>query len=158
MLLRKSCVLMLLVCCSWPHWADADDSDDTLKHFTSKSDLVVSGKIVSQSIATIREIGVVRYACDFLISDVAIGAKERKGKKIRVIIKRFEQNANEKHSLIKQDAECILFLKKQKPGNMPEWETADFWFGVQQPSVWMMRSIKRLNGAAMPDRAVAPPR
>ena len=65
-----------------------------------------------------------------------------KGKGIRVNIKRFERVGKDKHPLIKKDAECILFLKNAKP-NFPDWETADYWFGLQHPSPSMARSLKR---------------
>src|SRR5262249_39193142 len=55
--------------------AFADDSDDTLRFFLSKSDLVVVGAITSQPFGTVTEVGVVHYICDFGITQVLKGKK-----------------------------------------------------------------------------------
>ena len=126
-----------------PTIALTDSSDDTLKFYLSKSDLVILGTILNQPGAVIDEVGVPNYYCDFKVTDVLKGDATLKGKTIRVNIVRFEGDKKDHHPLIKKDAECILFLKKEE-NNFPFWETADFWFGVQYPSPWMARSLKRL--------------
>jgi hypothetical protein len=122
----------------------ADTSDDTLKFYLSKSDLVVVGRIVSEVGAVIWEFGVPNYICDFEIQDVIKGDENLKDKKIKVNIMRFEMAEEDKHPLIKKDSKCILFLKKANKGNTPEWVTADVWFGIQHPFPWMIKSLKRL--------------
>lgn len=122
-----------------------DDGDDTLKSFLSKSDLVVMGKITSEPIGINYETGVPNYNCEFRVQDVLKGDAKLKAQVIKINIMRFEIDAKDKHPLIKKDGECILFLKSAAP-NTPGWVTADFWFGIQYPSPWMARSLKRLAG------------
>jgi hypothetical protein len=130
--------LLLAPAISW-----ADTSDDTLKMCLAKSDLVALGTIKSEPVGIIDENGVPNYICDFKVSDVLKGDAGLKDKTIKVNIMRFEMDAKDKHPLIKKDGECILFLKSATP-DTPSWVTADFWFGVQHPSPWMARSLKRL--------------
>lgn len=122
----------------------ADDSDDTLRLYLSKSDLAVLGTIVSEPVGHLFEAGVPNYICEFRVSDVCQGDSKLEGKTIRVNIKRFEMDKKDHHPLIEKDAECILFLKKEGTGTTPQWVTTDFWFGIQHPMPWMARSIKRL--------------
>lgn len=124
-------------------WADA--SDDTLKFYLSKSDCVALGTIVSEPHAIIMESGVLTYTCDFRISDVVKGEGGMKNRTIRVSIQRLEMDTKDRHPLLKKDSECILFLKNASP-NVPQWVTADFWFGIQFPSPAMIRSLKRMDG------------
>jgi hypothetical protein len=62
----------------------------------------------------------------------------------------------DRHPLIKKDAECILFLKKQPPGNIPRLASADYWCGVQHPSPWMFKSLRRLAGELSSKRHLLP--
>ena len=57
---------------------------------------------------------------------------------------RIVETPKDHHPIIKKDAECILFLKKQPKGSIPQWITADPWFGIQHPLPGMARSLKRL--------------
>lgn len=122
----------------------ADDSDETLVRWLSRSDLVVLGMIVTEPTGITSELGVPNYICEFKVSDVCKGDMDLKGKIIRGNIKRFEMKKEDHHPLIKRDSECILFLKMEGNGTVPQWVTADFWFGIQQPIPWMVRSLKRL--------------
>ena len=122
----------------------ANDSDDTLKFYLSKSDLVVLGTIVSEPEGLVDEKGVPNYICEFKVSDVCKGNADLNGKSIKVDIKRFEMHKNDHHPLIKKDAECILLLKKEQEGTIPHWVTTDFWFGIQYPAPSMVKSLKRL--------------
>ena len=124
--------------------AKADDSDDTLKFYLSKSDLVVLGNIISIPVAFMSESGVPNYNCKFKVVDVIKGDNSLKGKIIDVSVLRFEIHKKDHHPLITKDAECILFLKKVPQGTVPLWRTSDYWFSVQYPSPWMVRSLKRL--------------
>ena len=120
-----------------------DDGDDTLKSFLAKSELVVVGKITSEPIGINDEAGVPNYNCEFHVQDILKGDSKLKAQVIKINIMRFELDAIDKHPLIKKNSECILFLKSAAP-NTPVWVTADFWYGVQYPSPWMARSLKRL--------------
>ncbi len=121
------------------------DEGDTLNRLLSKSDLVVLGKITTEPHGVISRSGVPNYICEFHVQDVLKGDAKLKDQVIEVNIMRFEMDAKDKHPLIKKDSECILFLKSATP-DTPSWVTADFWFGVQHPSPWMARSLKRLAG------------
>jgi hypothetical protein len=112
------------------------DSDDTLRFYLSKSDLVVCGSITSEPIGLSSETGVIHYSCDFTVTDVLKGDSALKETTIKVSIGRFEIDARDRSPLIGKDSECILFLKGQG--------TADFWFGIQQFSPAMVGSVKRL--------------
>ncbi len=121
----------------------ADEGDDTLKYFLSKSDCVASGTIISEPIGVVYEAGVVEYICDFKVTEVLKGDAMTNGVTARVVIVRFEQDASDRHPLIKKGGDCILYLKTAS-GSIPKLRTADFWFGVQYPNSSLMRSLKRL--------------
>jgi hypothetical protein len=127
-----------------PLEAFADASDDTLRLYLSKSDLVVLGKITTEPLGIAHELGVPNYICQFRIDDVLKGESKLQSKSIKVNIKRFGTDKSDHHPLIKRGSECILFLKKASQSTVPAWVTADFWFGVQPTSPWMARSLKRL--------------
>ncbi len=122
----------------------ADESDDTLKYYLSKSDLVAVGTISPNSLAIIDALGVPNYICVFQIKKVIKGDSQLEGKNIRVNIMRFEIQEKDKSPLIKNGGECILFLKNVRP-RIPSWETVDFWFGVQNYSPWMAKSLERIE-------------
>jgi hypothetical protein len=124
--------------------AQADEGDDTLVYFLRKSDLVVIGTIKNEPVGVFTENGVPNYVCDFAVSEVLKGDRAHKDKTLRINIVRFEMDDKDRHPLLKKDTECIVFLKKEPEGNIPRWATADFWFGLQQPSPWMAKSLKRL--------------
>jgi hypothetical protein len=134
---------VIVIACSFlPLTASADDADDTLRFYLSKSDVVVLGTIKGAPESTVEEAGVPNYICQLAITDVAKGDAELKGETIAINIVRFEFNEKDRHPLIKSDAECILFLKKQSSGT--QLASADYWFGVQHPSPWMFKSLRRL--------------
>ena len=132
----------------------ADDSDDTLKRWLSKSELVVLGTIVSEPIGFFSEAGVPHYSCQFKVSDVCKGDSKLKDKTINLSIARFEMHKKDHHPLIKKGAECILFLKNVGTEKKPGWVTTDFWFGIQHPIPWMAKSLTRL--ATIANAAEAP--
>ena len=77
----------------------ADDSDDTLQLYLSKSDLVVLGTIVTEPMGLYDEAGVPNYICEFKVSDVCKGDTKLKDTTIRVNIKRFEMDKKDHHPL-----------------------------------------------------------
>jgi hypothetical protein len=127
----------------------ADDGDDTLRAWLTKSELVVAGQIVSEPIGITHETGVPNYLCDFKVADVLKGDATLAGTTIAVNIVRFELAEKDKSPLVKKDAECILFLKNVSP-DKPVWRTADMWFGLQPASPWLARSLKRLDAEVRP--------
>jgi len=121
----------------------ADEGDDTLRFYLAKSKLVVLGEITSMSGADMTELGVLGYMCEFRVEDVLLGDEKLKGAAIKVRIIRFGVGEKDHLPLLEKGQQCILFLKPLEQSSA-EWITADFWFGVQYPSPWMARSLKRL--------------
>jgi hypothetical protein len=130
----------------------ADEDDDTLSFYLSKSDVAVVGMIVSKPQVTIDERGVANFYCDFNVADVCHGDAKYQGKVVRVNIHRFYGDGDKRHPLIAKDAECLLFLKLESDGDTPEFVTADFWFGLQHPNSAMARSLKRIVKEQMAGR------
>jgi hypothetical protein len=122
----------------------ADEDDDTLSFYLSKSDVAVVGMIVSKPQVTIDERGVANFYCDFHVADVCHGNTKYRGKTIHVNIHRFYAPGEKRHPLITQDAECLLYLKLESDDAIPEFVTANFWFGLQHPSESMARSLMRI--------------
>lgn len=121
-----------------------NDGDDTLKHYLSKSPLVVVGKISEHPRGgLVNDTVAVSYWLKFSVTEVLQGDQRLVGKTIDFTLVRFELSPKDQHPLAKKDAECILFLKQSS--NKPSWETADVWFGIQPASPLMAKSLKRLS-------------
>lgn len=123
--------------------ARADDSDDTLRFYVKKSDIIVSGAVVSEPKGLVDESGIINWVCTFKVAETLHGSKPD-AEMIDVNIVRFGIDAKDRPSYLKKDAECILFLKNVAKAEKPAWKTADFWFGIQPRFPMMERSIKRL--------------
>lgn len=134
----------VLIVALWVPAGFADTDDDTLRFYLSKSELVVTGEITTEPSCYTREAGVPEYSCEFKIAEVLKGDDILNGETIRVTIRRFESGPKDRHPLVEQGAECILFLDDTERGH-PAYVTADFWFGVQRPSASLVRSLKRLT-------------
>jgi len=141
--MKKQALLALACVAVLPFIAFADSSDDTLKLYLAKSDVIIQGTILNEPAGVFDEDGVPNFYCEFKVSDVLKGDANLEGTTVKVNIVRFEMDKKDHHPLIKKDAESILFLKRSKD-NVPKLETADFWFGVQHPFPWLARSLKRL--------------
>jgi hypothetical protein len=128
--------------------ASAGEGDETLRFFLAKSDLVVSGTINSNSVVVTTDPGIPNYLFEFQVDDVLKGEVGLKGKLIRVSIRRFEGGRNWKgHPLLKDGAQCILFLRGVKPPSLPAWREADPRFSVQPANPSMTESLRRLAAA-----------
>ncbi len=150
----------------------AADEIDILKYLYDKSDLIVAGKIIDEPGEILSRPGVrlsiLRGACDFQVEDVLKGDGKLKGQNIRVGFRRVGLgDEEEKHKLYRKDAECILFLKYEAPGELLPWEieelkrlgieerevpkmlirwrSVDWWFGVQPRNSAMERTLKSLS-------------
>jgi hypothetical protein len=128
----------------------ADDGDDTLLMYLSKSDAVILGQFTSELIGESGEAGVIHYQADFKISQLIKGdvlGERRAGGTIKVNIVRFESEPEDRLPELKTGGKCILFLKCNDRQANPSYLTSDMWFGVQRFSPWMARSLKRLAEA-----------
>jgi hypothetical protein len=139
--MRMAMVFGLVVVLAAP--AFVRGSDDTLRYFLSKSDLVVLGEITSNASRSSEEVGAVNYACDFQMAEVLKGRKPA-DEAIPVIVTRFELEEGDRLPELKKGCKCILFLRNTGTGDKPRWETADVWFGFQRPSPSMARVLKKL--------------
>ncbi len=142
--------LLALALAFVPGVCRGDEGDDPLRVLLSRADLVVLGTIASEPMRVSFEAGVVHYPCDFQVAEVCKGDAALEGMTLQVNIKRLEMYEKDHHPLIKKDAECILFLKKESKGTKPPWVTSDFWFGIQHPSPWMAKSLKKLASQERP--------
>lgn len=128
-------------------FAVADDGDDTLRFYLSKSDVVLLGEFTSEPIGAIKEAGVIHYQADCKISQLIKGealGERRAGGTVKVNMVRFEQEAEDQFPELKKGGKCILFLKCNDRQATPSYITSDVWFGVQRPSPWMAKSLSRL--------------
>jgi hypothetical protein len=120
--------------------AQADASDDTLRYFLNKSDLVVSATLTKQVDGFSFESGVEHYRCKFTVDQVVKGNAKPK-QAIDVSVVRFELLPEDKLAGLKKGAKFILFLKGDaKKG----WRTADFWFGIQPHYPQMVRGLTQV--------------
>jgi hypothetical protein len=126
-------VLLVWSNSAFPREAD----DDTLRFYLTKSDLAVSGTIISEPAGFSSESGIVVYQFKFKVSE-ALAGKPPKSKEISVGIARFERGAADRLFYMRKGSKCILFLKNNGEG-------ADFWFAIQPFSSAMARSLKRLS-------------
>lgn len=67
--------ILLLPLCLFCSVAVADDGDETLRFYLSKSDVVALGKFASEPIGKSSEQGVVHYQADFKIARLIKGEK-----------------------------------------------------------------------------------
>jgi hypothetical protein len=145
-------LLPFLLACLVPGLVLADDGDDTLRFYLSRSDVVVLGEFASELDAHTREAGVVHYGGTFRIDQLIKGkaqGERRVGGTIDVHVVRFESAPEDRLPELKKGGRCILFLKENKQPGSP-CSTVDVWFGVQRPSPWMARSLARLAGEQAP--------
>lgn len=150
--MRKTvfCVLMIVM----PTPVLGDDGDDTLTYFLSKADLAIAARIASEPFGFEDEVGVVNYVCKVNVLEVLKGTSIEK-QELSVNIVRFEIDPQDRIPWLKKGAKCILFLKWVGPKEVPAWQTADFWFGIQRYGPWMTRSLKRLGKRGATDGAQA---
>ncbi len=121
----------------------ADDSEDTITYFVSKSDCVVAGTIVGEPLRIVSEPGRVEYFCDFSVVEIYKGDGITTGV-TRVVISRSEQDESDLRPIISKGMACVLFLKFD-PNRIPKLRTADLWFGIQPSSLILSRYLEGLK-------------
>jgi len=124
--------------------AAGNESDDTLRYYLSKSELVVVGTITNEPLVVFDSEYVPNYICKFNVSTVLKGDEALARTIIPVTIVRFEKTKEDKNPLVKRGGKCILFLRKSV-GENSGWETADFWFGIQDPFPWLADALSRVQ-------------
>jgi hypothetical protein len=138
----RELVRILIAALSFAPQVLADTSDDTLRFFLSKSELVLVGTIAAEPIGEISEAGVVNYACSLVVSETLAGVA-LKEQTISLRVLRFETQPEDRLPYLKKGAKVVVFLKARENA-YPVWQTADFWFGVQPYSSKMASSLKTL--------------
>ena len=153
--------ILLLPLCLFCSVAVADDGDETLRFYLSKSDVVALGKFASEPIGKSSEQGVVHYQADFKIARLIKGEKSGEratGGTVRVNCVRFELSSEERPAQLKQGGNAILFLKCLSNGHgrkpLPSYITTDPWFAIQPPQAAMADALARLADAPFPGGSV----
>ena len=123
----------------------SDDYDgDTLKHYLSKSEIIVTGKIVLVPPAVSSEGGsIANYSFHYQILEVIKGEAKLKGTIIQVSFKRFSSKDIKDNTVIKDNSEHMLFLKERVTKNNKYWTLADMWFGIQPINNFMRQELIR---------------
>lgn len=132
---RPFCTMLLITL--FPVALRADDSDDTLRFYLSKAQLVIGCEVLDEPIGLVTEAGVTNYICQVRILSVLHGACDKE--KLRVNVVRFDGTGR----IPKQDGKCILFLRNVAL-DTPEWQTADFWFGIMDYHERNAAALKRV--------------
>lgn len=138
-----------LLVCLFSGVVRADDGDDTLQFYLSKSDVVARGEFTSGLIDFNDEAGVINHVGDFKISQLIKGkplGKRRVGGTINVYIVRFELQPEDRLPELKKGGKCILFLKHNER-QTPPYRTSDMWFGVQPASPTLAAALFKLAEA-----------
>jgi len=102
-----------------------------------QSDLVVAGKLTfawRERVANDR----VRYHIEIKVSDVLHGQPPQEGK-IWAKLERFERNAGDSLTWLKNGSRCVLFLKKS---DEQWWHGADPWFQVQRYNAALVEQLR----------------
>jgi hypothetical protein len=136
--------LLALAGLAAPRLAAADENEDTLRYYLGRSDLVLTGEIVSEPIPMTLESGVVHYVFDFRPVEAAKGALPSEAA-VKVSVVRLEQARDERPAYLRKDGRCILFLDRAPASETPPWRSADAWFGIQPANAAMTRALKRLG-------------
>ncbi|HUY91209.1 MAG TPA: hypothetical protein VMV10_20895 [Pirellulales bacterium] len=137
----RFCVPIVVLCLPMAA-ARADDGDDTLRYYLSKSSLVVSGKIVEGPRARILS-GVIYVSLKLKVTKVIKGEADGD---ILVGLTRYRSKDEPLPEVMKKPGSVILFLNKGKLN--PEiggWVGADPWFAIQPYNSVLERSLARVH-------------
>ena len=135
-------LLAIVLLATLVHGAYADTDDNTLRGYLNKSELVVVGNISRMIVTVVDDAGAPEYVCNFQIDEVIKAHPLQTNSVISVNIKRFETQDGDKHPLVAEGKQSILFLKHTY--DEKGWDTVDYWFGIQYPFPALIRSLKRL--------------
>ncbi len=123
-----SFALLLLI----PAILVADEGDDTLLYYISKSDFIVSGTLESRAgVLVDRDGGWGTWMCNLRINEVLKGSVITSTVAVTIYAL-----ADKRPLYMNGDTSCILFLRGSG-GGIRTWQNADPWFGVQ-PYNWLM--------------------
>lgn len=140
---RSACAVVVFVLLA--RSSLADDGEDTLRSYLSKSSLVVSGEIIAGPDVSTTEQWVNRYSMRVKVAKVIKGGINDKELKdgLDLTVIRFEKKVSERLAFLKKDGRVILFLR-ERDDNVRGWRSVDPWFGVQQYNEIMEDELERL--------------
>lgn len=124
----------------------ADDGDDTLRYYLSKSSLVVSGEITEGPRMTFMDASVIRYSFRLKITKIMKGSVKENELKDGLGVSAIhpEIDKRERLAFVKKGERVILFLRERED-KFGGWEGVDPWFGVQQHNELMEDALERLH-------------
>jgi hypothetical protein len=141
------CMIALGLALALPGLVAARDSEETLRFYLAKSDVVVAGEFTSEPVRKTPNKFTTHYQADFTITQLLkweAPGKAQVGGVIKVHVVRTELEDEDRLPELKKGGKCILFLECHDLKPTPSYITADVWFGVQRPSSWMAKSLARL--------------
>ena len=128
----------------------AEEGDDTLRYFLSKSDIVVIGKVATDPEVDVSEDGVAK--CRFGVSVTESLKGDNADDYINVTVAHSASNADDKLPWLNKKSKVLLFLRNAGDQERPNWTGADVWFSVQPHSGRMASSLKRLVAETQTER------
>jgi hypothetical protein len=122
----------------------AGDTEEALRLFLAKSDVVALGEFTTEPLGKETNGEYRHYQADFKITQVIkwdAPGETPVGKNIEVhILLEGEERLLE----MKKGGKCLLFLQCHDLKPNPSYITADFWFGVQRPNPGLAKSLSRI--------------
>jgi hypothetical protein len=138
------CTFLLGLALVLPGLVVAGDSEEALRLFLAKSEVVVLGDFTTEPVVkeTFEENR--QYQADFKIAQVIkwdAPGETRVSETIKVhILLEGEDRLPE----MKKGGRCLLFLQCHDPKPNPSYITADWWFGVQRPNPALVKTLSRI--------------
>ncbi|HUY88686.1 MAG TPA: hypothetical protein VMV10_08125 [Pirellulales bacterium] len=156
-ILYRFCVPIVVLCLPMAA-ARAEDGDDTLKYYLSRSSLVVSGELTSHPVAMGFEIGESQYSFKVKVAKVLKGnaPADLSARLARIELRRDapaglsfglahpELRRDDRLAWLKKGTHVIVFLR-ERDDVLGALRGADPWFAVQPASDTMERSLARLS-------------
>jgi hypothetical protein len=126
-----------------PNFA-AGDSEEALRLFLAKSDVVVLGEFATEPVGKEASWEYRLYHADFRITqlikwDAPGEAREGGTIKVHVLLE-----GEERLPEMKKEGKCLLFLQCHDVKPNPSYITVDLWFGVQRPNAGLAKSLSRI--------------
>jgi hypothetical protein len=126
-----------------PNFASGD-SEEALRLFLAKSDVVVLGGFTTEVVGKETSGEYRAYHADFKITQLIkwdAPGEARVGETIKVHILR---EGDERLPEMKKDGKCLLFLQCYHLKPSPSYLTVDVWFGVQRPSPGLAKALSQI--------------
>jgi hypothetical protein len=143
-------ILIALTAALFAGSAVADEGDDTLRHFLSKSDIVLVGKIATEPEVHASDGGSAKYLFGFAVTESLKG--EIADNYLNATIVHPESSADDKLTWLKKKSKALLFLRNAGDREHPNWIGADVWLSVQPYNQRMACSLKRLAAETPSER------